>query len=213
MSALAFLVHHRSVDLVGVTALHALRSDMGFDQVVISLRRDDAYILEGKGVHADRDWADSCLAQAHWFNPNKHRHAAYEAAPGALAAAQSGAAWPRPWLGKLLASDRPDLAEGEQEGLKGWLAAETLEHDDEHRVTLAAWDRENGLAALPHGSWPSREARMLKAQLWTAVLRAEDLDHACALVQRFALSESRQDGLLIHPHMEGWATVGATAKV
>jgi hypothetical protein len=186
---------------------------MGFDQVVVSLRRDDAYILEGRSVRADADWVNSCLGQAHWFNPNKHRHAAYEATLGAHVAAESGAPWPQPWLGKLIATDRPDLAGSKRDGLESWLLMETLEHGDEYRVTLAAWDRERGFAALPHGGWPSREARLLRAQLWTAVLRAEDLDHAIALVRRFAVSESRQEGLLIHPHMEGWALVGATAKV
>jgi hypothetical protein len=212
MSALAFLVHHRSVDLVGVTAMHALQSEMNYAKIVVALRRDDAYILEGSGVEADQSWIDACLAQAHWINPNKHRHAFYAANAGAIAAAETGAAWPRPWLGKMLSTDRPDLVGGSHSALASWLSAEAPEHDGEFSVTLASWDHESGIAALPHGNWPSGEARLLRAQLWTTVLRAEDLEQAETLVRGLALSESREKGLLIHPHMEGWATVGASAK-
>jgi len=208
MSAYVFCVRHRTVDLVGMTATHALRERMGLGQQLVELRRDDVFAVEGEELGAGAAWAEACLAQAHWFNPNKHRYGLYEAREGALAvAAAQSDEWPVNWLGKLVRTDRPDLdGRTNVAGLESWLAFDSIA--GAHAAAMCAWDLEEGLGALPEGSWPTTEARLLRGQLWSAQLIAENEDHARAVLEGFAVTTARDQGLLVHPHMEGWASLG-----
>jgi len=206
--AIAFLVRHRTVDLVGMSALHALRTDMGFGEEIIGLRRDDFFAIEGRDAEASRAWTDACLAQAHWYNPNKHRFACYAATAGAIATATKSSDWPREWLGELFESDRPDLLDGQHSGLRDWIRTPEVPVEATS-MALAAWDREVGVRALPHGRWPNADVQLLRGHLWTLHVLVDDEARARSLAESVAVTTSRSQGLLIHPHVEGWAAVGS----
>lgn len=164
MSALVFAVQHRSVDLVAMSALRALRDELGLGDALSDLRRDELTVLEGASP-ADADkWVDACTHTQHWFNPNKHRFAMFAAHPGATAAAAGEAAWPEPWLGELLASDRPDLLARLQGGdapsgegaLRAWLALAdpAAGATGPSPVSFAVWQHEGAAGSAPPG-WSS----------------------------------------------------------
>lgn len=217
MSALAFLVRGRGVDLVAMTAARALRESMGLGDRLGALLRDDLFVLEDVDPSASVAWSRACTAHANWFNPNKHRFAMTTAEAGALAAADAKGDWPRPWLLAIAQTDRPDLsatARADADPLSTWLA--TPSRSGDHVVSLAVWDREQASHRLPAGRWPAADARILPCVLWTLVLRAEDSAAAEALALEVAITRGRRHGMLVHPHMEGWAQVAparpATAK-
>jgi hypothetical protein len=79
-----------------------------------------------------------------------------------------------------------------------------------HQVhSIVSWDRETGLCGLPASPlWPSvRDVNVLRAQLWSAQVRAESAGAARRLVEEFTVTQSRRQGLLVHPHIEGWRSV------
>lgn len=207
MKALVFFVRHRSVDLVGMTAASALRERMGMGDRLLVLRRDDVFALEAAELGSAEPWLRGFTATTHWFNPNKHRFALYVARAGAIAAATSGSAWPSPWIESLLHSDRPDLSSGPQHGLSSWQAIDPVPRSHVHAIV--SWDREMGLGGLPAaGQWPVvRDVRVLRAQLWSAQVRADSVAAARELVEEFTVTRSRQHGLLVHPHIEGWCSL------
>jgi hypothetical protein len=50
---------------------------------------------------------------------------------------------------------------------------------------------------------------MLRGILWTIALRADDAVSAQARAEEILVTRTRTQGLLVHPHMEGWTAVGA----
>lgn len=205
MSALVFLVHHRSVDLVGMTAANALRDRMGLAETLLELRRDDVFVFEGASADDADAWTKAFTSHTHWFNPNKHRYGLYAASSGAVGAARDRSAWPAPWIDGMLASDRPDLAgRSGVEGLSSWLAMDPSEGLVQ---SVLSWDLEDGFGGLPEGHWPAGTIAVLRGQLWTARVRAGDAQAARELVEGFVVARSRDAGLLVHPHVEGWANV------
>jgi hypothetical protein len=205
VSSFAFLVHHRSVDLTAMSAAHALRHDLGLGDDLIGLRRDDVTAIEPAGGDPV-EWSRACAATAHWFNPNKHRFAFFTAEAGALAGLEHGRDFPRPWLKRILFSDRPDLdVSNGPIGFSAW--SQWSSRPPVHVVTLASWDRETGLSPLPHGAWPER-TRRARLQLWTLALRAATGEVARAVATDCAVATQRDQGLLVNPHMEGWTMLG-----
>jgi hypothetical protein len=190
------------VDLVAMTAAHAIRENLGLGESLLDLRRDDVFVIEGDDLKEPGAWAGPCTERAHWFNPNKHRHALFEASPGAIDAVRGGGSFPRPWLGSLVATDRHDLTVGEGCGLADWLALPG--RNGGFAVVLASWDREQALANLPSGRWPDTHARLLRLQMWSLALVAESAEAAREDAEAVAVTRSRAQGLLIHPHVEGW---------
>ena len=209
MSALTFLVRGRSVDLVAMTAFNTLRDTLGLGDEIALLNRDDVFVIEGVDAASAPAWIEACTAHQHWFNPNKHRFAAALSADGALEAARSDGEWPHPWLTGLVRTDRPDLvAAGDVDAdvLGAWLG---LRASAEHfAVPLVAWDREDSIGALPGGHWPDGSATRLRAVLWTLVLRATSAEAASSRAEELAVTRARRQGLLVHPHMQGFAPVG-----
>lgn len=211
MSALAFLVRGRSVDVVAMTAIHALRDTLGFGDEVAGLTRDDFVLVEGVDAAAAEAWQRGFTSQQHWFNPNKHRFAALEVAEGGLRCAREGGDWPDPWARRLVDTDRPDLvarrARGEVDDVLGaWIGAEP--RAGHYAVPLAVWDREAGIDALPRGAWPDPTRPRLRGVLWTLTLKSEDAARASARTEELAVARARRQGLLLNPHMEGHAAVG-----
>jgi hypothetical protein len=76
-------------------------------------------------------------------------------------------------------------------------------------VSFIAYDLEDGVSRLPHGHWPAPEHEMLQGILWTIVLRADDAVAARERAEEILVTRTRTQGLLVHPHMEGWTAVGA----
>ncbi len=208
MSAWVFLVRGRGVDLVAMTALHALRETMGLADEVQALHRDDLVSIEGAVSGTAEEWADSLTARQHWFNPNKHRYALYEAAMGAHAAAEGSTAWPEPWLRRRVASDRPELAARPPavDALAEWL--ELSGPQGLYAVPLLVYDRETGVRPLA-GRSPQPGVTHLRGVLWTLVLAGDDAGAVSRRAEDIALTRHRRQGLLVNPHMEGWAWVGA----
>lgn len=207
MSAYAFLVRGRSTDLVAMTAAQALRAHFTRPSELVSLLRDDVYLLEGVEGSDPGLWTDACTSHAHWFNPNKHRFALMEAAAGGIDAARAATDWPAPWLTMRLHTDRPDiLARGSRrDALEEWLG---LEPDPGiTSVSLVAWEHEDVGGVLPAGHWPRPDARCLHLVLWTLVLSSEDIAGCVARAEQLAITRGRRQGLLVHPHMQGWARV------
>ena len=212
MSACAFFVCHRTVDLVAQTAAHALRESLGLGERLVALRRDDVFVLEGMPEGQDAAWAAACASRAAWFNPNTHRHAIFATKPGVLATATQGAEWPHPWIDHMVASDRNDLASrGESCDLAAWLALPR--RDGAYAVSIAAWDTEEAVHALPRGSWPSADAQVLPLQLWTLALMAPDAVAAEEMALQSAITRARDRGLLIHPHVERWALAAPVESI
>jgi hypothetical protein len=157
-------------------------------------------------------WTEAMAAQQHWFNPNKHRFASYLSADGALAAARGRGDWPSPWLSALVDTDRPDLVaarESDRLGdlLAGWMAPPV--EAGAFAVSFVAYDLEDGVSRLPHGDWPAPDHEMLQGILWTIVLRGADAAAAQERAEEILVTRTRTQGLLVHPHMEGWTAVGA----
>lgn len=207
MSAYAFLVRGRSVDLVSMSAAHALRVDLGVGDELVALHRDEVHLLEGIEGGDPGAWTDACTRHANWFNPNKHRFALCEAAEGGIEAARTGGPWPTPWLHRRVHTDRPDILahSGGADALHEWLGL--TPDDDAVAVTLAVWDRDEVDGRLPAGHWPEPSVATLPLVLWTLVLRSGDAAHAAARAEELAITRHRRQGLLVHPHMEGWARV------
>ena len=205
MNSFAFLIRHRTVDLVAGSAALALRDSLGMGERLHALLRHDCLALEGMEGGSPGEWARACAQRADWFNPNTHRHAFYEVAPGALAAA-AGGEWPHPWLASMVESDLAELADcGRSGDLECWLGL--LPKPGVYRVSLAAWDARDGVSPLPRGEWPGGGGSVLRFQLWTLALEAADADAAHELALELALTRRRGQGLLIHPHVERWAEV------
>jgi hypothetical protein len=207
MSAYAFLVRGRSTDLVAMTAAQSLRDHFTAPDELTALWRDEVVLLEGVQRGDPGQWTDACTAHAHWFNPNKHRFALVEAAPGGIEAARHGGPWPLPWLRRRLHTDRPDiLARSEpRDPLAEWLG-----RDDESgstAVSLAVWDHDEVGTTLPAGSWPQPDVQMLRLVLWTVVLSSDDAAGCVDRVEELAITRHRRHGVLVHPHMQGWAMV------
>jgi len=212
MQPLVFLLRRRAVDLVAVSAAAALRDALGLRERLRALRRDDGYSLENLTEGSQEEWLRACVHRASWFNPNTHRHALFAAAPGAHAATLQGETWPKPWLGRLLASDRPELAKpGSCDDLDAWLSLPR--EQDCFRVSLVAFDSEEPLRPLPRGHWPGHEGQVLAFQLWTLSLAAPNADAAYDLALEVSLAHSRDRGLLIHPHRERWALAAPVAAL
>jgi len=204
MQPLVFLLRRRAVDLVAVSAAAALRDALGLGERLRALRRDDGYSLENLNQGSQEEWLQACVNRASWFNPNTHRHALFQAAPGAHAAALQGESWPKPWLGQLLGSDRAELAKPRScDDLDAWLSLPR--ERDCYRVSLVAFDSEEPVRSLPRGHWPDPAGRVLAFQLWTLSLAAPDADAAYDLALEVSVARSRDRGLLIHPHRERWA--------
>ncbi len=229
MSAYVFALCHRTVDLVAATAASTLRDALGLGEDLIALRRDDLHVLEDcRGEPAA--WAAASAAHAAWFNPNTHRHAFFSAAEGAVDAAadfaasgrvvdEEGIDWPRPWLGRILHSDRADLLEARSAAsaggggavdaastagdLSAWLALPAA--GGAFAVSLAAFDAEDPVYTLHGEDWPAPGARVLSLQLWTLALRAADAGQARRMAVEVALTRTRRRGLLIHPQVQAWA--------
>ena len=215
MSALVFLVRGRSVDLVAMTATRALRDTMGLEGRLHSLLRDDLIVLEGARAEEGEAWTEACTSHAHWFNPNKHRHAMVEAVAGALDAARDSAPWPEPWLRKLLHTDRPDLVARHgtiEDPLEAWTLGRETEAEGVHAVTLVSWDHEDAGSALPAGHWPDPDVRVLSLVAWTLRLKVAKPAEALELAREVAVTRGRRHGLLVHPHMQGWAQVAPAAS-
>lgn len=206
MSTLAFLVRGRSVDLVAMTAFNTLRDTLGLGDEIVGLLRDDLFAIEG--VDAGADWVAACQAQQHWFNPNKHRYAAFRAADGAVASIRTDGAWPEPWLEALISTDRPDLegTGGGEHPRRAWIGVRAYE--GAFAVPVVSWDREDGVGPLPGGHWPDATATRIRGVLWTLILRAEDADSAAARAAELVATRARRQGLLVHPHMQGWTAWG-----
>jgi hypothetical protein len=210
MTPLVFLLRHRAVDLVAVSAAAALRDALGLGERLRVLRRDDGYSLENLQKGSQEEWMRACVHRSSWFNPNTHRHALFEAAPGAHTAALGGGSWPEPWLGRLLGTDRPELAKpGSCNDLDAWLSLPP--ERDSYRVSLLAFDSEEPVRTLPKGHWPDAKGQVLAFQLWTLLLAAPDEAAAYELALEVSLARSRSRGLLIHPHRERWALAAPVA--
>jgi hypothetical protein len=211
VSAVALLVRHRTVDLVAMTAAHALRSELGLGAELVALTRDDVYVIEGEALGAPEAWSRPCTERAHWFNPNKHRHALFEAAPGAVEAVRNGTGFPRPWLGRVVSTDRSDLPSAtdggrgpdvNRRGLSRWLALPP--RPGVHAVAIASWDLDQAVTSLPPGPWPHPRAQLVRLQLWGLAVAGKDAETATARASEVAVTRRREQGLLIHPHVEGW---------
>jgi len=189
-----FVVRHRTVDLIAMSALRALRVELGMGDRLASLARDDAFALSGEAGSVTRE---ACLAQAHWFNPNKHHHGWFGAEADLPAALAGTGDWPAGWIGGLRATDRPDLLDRDDATWEDWVAA-----DPGRAVTLATWDREQPVVAAP---W-SEAVRVARVQLWTLGLDPGAGD-PFDLARRCAVTTGRREGLLVNPHMEGWSFV------
>lgn len=212
MSELVLLVRRRGVDLVAMSALTALRGPCGLGDRLVALCRDDGYVLGLSGAFDAAAWERACVARADWFNPNKHRYALYEGQPGALDAARGVAAWPSPWLTRRLGSDRPDLAAtAGRDELEAWLALPAQPSTTRH--SLLAWQCDDAVAALPHGHWPDAATGLVRLTLWTLQLRAGSPDDAARLAEEAAITRTRERGLLVHPHMQGWVWLQAAPSV
>lgn len=212
MSDLSFLVRGRSVDLVAMTARHALQTTLGLGDEVLDLYRDQLVCVAGVDQAHGAEWTAAIAARQHWFNPNKHRFASYLSADGALVAAAGKGDWPSPWLSALVDADRPDLVAARDNDrlgdlLAGWMAPPA--EAGAFAVSFIAYDLEDGVSPLPHGDWPAPGHDMLQGILWTIVLRADDAVSASARAEEILVTRTRTQGLLVHPHMEGWTAVGA----
>lgn len=207
MSALVFLVRGRGVDLVAMTARHALRETMGLGGEVVDLQRDDLVIVEG--VREETGWLEAFTARQHWFNPNKHRYALARAKEGAFAAARGGS-WPQRWLERVVATDRPDLDPAVDDVFSAWLGLPA--HAGCHAVPLAVYDRAEPIAPLA-GRWPQSGGHFLRATLWTLVLRLPEAEAAARRAAEIAITRRRGEGLLVNPHMEGWAMVARPRRL
>ena len=212
MSALAYLVRGRGVDLVAMTALHALRDTLGLGDEVAGLTRDELVVIEGVEREDAPRWTAGFVAQQHWFNPNKHRYAAMEVEAGAWARVRGDAQqWPQPWVRALLESDRPDLAalreaQGADDPFGAWLDAPA--GPGHFAVALAVWQRESAIDALPAGDWPEPACSRLRAVLWTITLKSGSASSAASRAEQLAVTRARRQGLLLNPHMEDFAAVG-----
>lgn len=195
MSAAVFVVRHRTVDLIAMSALRALRVELGVGDDLVSLSRDDAYALDGAVADIP---ATLCLGQAHWFNPNKHRHGWFSAPGSVPAALRDGGTWPQEWLSTLQSTDRPDLLDRTGVTWEDWVAAP----DGSRPVSLVTWDLERPVTAAP---W-SDDVRVAKLQLWTLGF-ASGVSDPVDLARRCAVTTGRREGLLVNPHMEGWSFV------
>lgn len=214
MSALVFAVQHRSVDLVAMSALRALRGELGLGDELASLRRDELTVIEGATVSDADGWVEACTHTQHWFNPNKHRFALFAAEAGATAAAAGEGDWPDPWLDGLLASDRPDLRARLQSGdapsgeaaLRAWLALGEGGGGAgaPSPLSFAVWQHEGATGPLPAGPWPDRQRRATRLVLWSLGLPA---GREAELAPRALVARSRREGLLVNPHVEGLAQV------
>lgn len=212
MSDLSFLVRGRSVDLVAMTARHAIQTTLGLGDEVLDLYRDQLVCVSDVDESHAAAWTEAISAQQNWFNPNKHRYASYLSNDGALVAAAGRGDWPSPWLASLVDTDRPDLVaarDADRLGdlLAGWMAPPV--EAGAFAVSFIAYDLEDGVSRLPHGHWPAPEHEMLKGILWTIVLRAGDATAAQERAEEILVTRTRTQGLLVHPHMEGWTAVGA----
>ena len=211
MSDLSFLVRGRSVDLVAMTARHALRTTLGLGDEVVDLFRDQLVCIADVDESSARDWTAAVAAHQHWFNPNKHRFASFLSAGGVFDAVRGRSEWPSPWLSAAVDSDRPDLAAAAASSpvkdlLGAWIAPPSA--SGAFAVAFMAYDLEDGVSRLPAGHWPARDHEILEAQLWTIVLRADDADRARTRAEEILVTRTRTRGLLVHPHMEGWMAVG-----
>lgn len=211
MSDLSFLVRGRSVDLVAMTARHALQTTLGLGDEVVDLTRDQLVLIAGVDEPSAGDWTAAVAAHQHWFNPNKHRFASYLSADGALDVARGEGSWPSPWLQRLVDTDRPDLVAAQGSGpgpdpLSAWMAPARA--SGAFAVGFIAYDLDDGVSRLPAGHWPAAGHEKLEALLWTIVLKAEDADRARARAEEILVTRTRTQGLLVHPHMEGWTAVG-----
>lgn len=219
MSSYAFLVCHRTVDLVAATAEATLRDALGLGDRLVALRRDDAVALEDCQGESEA-WARACADHAAWFNPNTHRHAFFAAREGAVGvvgelalsgreAPPRGVEWPLPWLGRLLHTDRADLLHSSLAGppdstdLLAWQGLPSAA--GAFSVTLAAFDAEDPVHDLQGRAWPVPGARVLLLQLWTLALLAGSAEEAEEMALEVALTRRRKQGLLIHPQVQGWA--------
>ncbi len=210
MQPLVFLLRRRAVDLVAVSAAATLRDALGLGERLRALRRDDGYCLENLQEGSQEEWLRACVHRPSWFNPNTHRHALFAAAPGAHAAARQEGSWPEPWLGSLLGSDRPELAEPPScDHLEAWLSLPR--ERDSYSVSLLAFDGEEPVRTLPRGHWPDAQGQVLAFQLWTLLLAAPTADAALELALEVSLARSRDRGLLIHPQRERWALAAPVA--
>ncbi len=212
MSDLSFLVRGRSVDLVAMTASRALRTTLGLGEEVLDLFRDQLVCIAGVEKPAAQSWTGAVLAHQHWFNPNKHRFASYLSSDGALRAVTGGGTWPSPWLSELIDTDRPDLMASRDSGepgdlLAGWMAPPSA--SGAFAVSFIAYDLEDGVSRLPAGHWPDPNPDVLQGVLWTLILRASDAEAAKVRAEEILVTRTRTDGMLVHPHMEGWTAVGA----
>ena len=212
MSDLTFLVRGRSVDLVAMTAGRALRTTLGLGEEVLDLFRDQLVGIAGVEKSAAPSWTAAVLAHQHWFNPNKHRFASYLSSDGAHAAVAGGGSWPSPWLRELVDTDRPDLVASRDAGapgdlLAGWMAPPVA--PGAFAVGFIAYDLEDGVSRLPTGHWPDPKQDVLSGVLWTLILRAADAEVARQRAEEILVTRTRTDGMLVHPHMEGWTAVGA----
>ncbi len=213
MSAYAFLVRGRGSDLVAMTAAQALRSHFTREGELVSLQRDEVHLLEGVEGSDPGEWTDACTAHAHWFNPNKHRFALVEAASGGIQAARRASPWPSPWLEMRLHTDRPDIlsTDHRRDALTEWLGLE--ENPETTAVCLAVWEHHRDDGGLPAGPWPRPQAQYLPLVLWTLVLRGRDVTAAMARAEELAITRHRRQGLLVHPHMQGWAVFTPPQRV
>lgn len=211
MRALVFLLSRRAVDLVAVSAAAALRDALGLGERLRALRRDDGYVLENL-QGGEEAWRAACVARPSWFNPNTHQHAFFDAAPGAQEAARGERPWPSPWIGRMLSTDRTELAKhGASGDLDSWLSLPP--ERDCYSVSLMAFDSEEPVQPLPRGHWPHPDGRVLAFQMWTLALAAENEPQALTLALEVSLARSRDRGLLIHPHRERWALAAPVAPV
>jgi hypothetical protein len=75
--------------------------------------------------------------------------------------------------------------------------------------SLVAWQRDEAVLPLPRGRWPAPAQGVVRLQLWTLMLRADADGEAERLAEEAAIARTREQGLLVHPHMQGWAWLGA----
>ena len=212
MSDLSFLVRGRSVDLVAMTAGRALRTTLGLGEEVVDLFRDQLVCVADVDKSAAGAWTSAVLAHQHWFNPNKHRFASYLSSGGAVAAVAGSGTWPSPWLSELIDTDRPDLIASRDAGvpgdlLTGWMAPPPA--PGAFAVSFIAYDLEDGVSRIPTGHWPGTKQDVLLGLLWTLILRAPDGETARGRAEEILVTRARTEGMLVHPHMEGWTAVGA----
>jgi len=208
MSTLSFLVRGRSVDLVAMTAFNTFKNTLGLGDEIVGLLRDDLFAIEGIDESAAETWVAACQAQQHWFNPNKHRYAAFLATDGAVACVRDDGSWPEPWLQSMVSSDRPDLESADVEDpRRAWIGVRPT--TGAYAVPVVAWDREEGAGSLPGGDWPDGSLARIRGVVWTLVLRADRPEEASARAEGLVSTRARRQGLLVHPHMEGWTAWGA----